>query len=149
MAPTSTFEYVSPEWLEAVESIIVDLLKGHDLDSLDYCICEDLTNPPAGRADTSTGTLSWFIRIRLGELHVGSGSVDDADIRITADYTTHHELSRRVWADDPEAIAAARRHRQIAAADGRLRIDGDPSAAPLLVRELVARLHDPVAAITT
>ncbi|MFJ9367461.1 hypothetical protein ACIRRA_23980 [Nocardia sp. NPDC101769] len=148
MAPTGRYEYVSPQWLDAVESIIADLLQDQDLGSLDYSICEDLTSPPPGRANTPAGTLSWFIHIHGNNLEVRGGSVEDADIRIVADYATHHELSRRVWAGDPEAIAAAQHHRQIATATGKLRIDGDLTAAPPAVLELVARLHDPVAAIT-
>ncbi|MEU6586209.1 hypothetical protein [Nocardia sp. NPDC046763] len=139
---------MSPEWLDAVKSIITDLLQGHDLGSLDYSICEDLTSPPPGRANTPAGTLSWFIRIRGNNLEVHDGSIDDADIRIVADYATHHELSRRVWAGNPEAIAAAQHQRQLATASGKLRIDGNLTAAPPAVLELVAQLHDPVAAIT-
>ncbi|WP_458691389.1 hypothetical protein [Nocardia tengchongensis] len=139
---------MSPEWLDAVKSIVAELLRDYDLDSLDYSICEDLTNPPSGRANTPAGTLSWFIHIRANNLEVRSGSIDDADIRIVADYATHHELSRRVWAGNPEAIATAQQQRQLATASGKLRIDGDLTAAPPAVLELVAQLHDPVAAIT-
>ncbi|MFJ9367824.1 hypothetical protein ACIRRA_25865 [Nocardia sp. NPDC101769] len=84
----------SPEWLDAVKSIITDLLQGHNLGSLDYSICEDLTSPPLGRANTPAGTLSWFIYIRGNNLEVHDGSIDDAEIRIVADYATHRELSR-------------------------------------------------------
>ncbi|MGW5107826.1 hypothetical protein [Nocardia sp. NPDC004123] len=148
MAPTRKFGYVSLEWLDAVAVIIADLLDGHDLDSLDFCICEDLTNPPPGRANTPAGTLSWFIRIRHNELEVGGGSVEYADIRIVADYVTHHELSRRAWAGNPEAIAASEHRRELATDSGKLRIEGDLTAAPSVVRQLVMQLHDPVAAIT-
>ncbi|MGW2661391.1 hypothetical protein ACWCW7_10545 [Nocardia tengchongensis] len=142
------YEYVSPEWLDAVKSIITDLLRDHDLGSLDYVICEDLTSPPPGRANTPAGTLSWSIHIRGNNLEVLGGSVDDANIRVVADYATHHELSRRVWAGNPEAIAASQYQRQLATASAKLRIDGDLTAAPPAVLELIAQLHDPVAVIT-
>ncbi|MVU80461.1 hypothetical protein GPX89_24830 [Nocardia sp. ET3-3] len=148
MTPARMYEYVSAEWIEAVGAIIGDLLRDVDLGSLDYCICEDLTNPPFGRANTPGGTLSWFIRISASKVEVRGGTLGDADIRIVADYATHHELSRRVWAGNPEVAAAARQHRQRATASGELRIDGDLTAAPPAVLELIAQLHDPVAAIT-
>ncbi|WP_433666865.1 hypothetical protein ACQP06_24910 [Nocardia sp. CA-136227] len=148
MASTDTYEYVSTEWLDAVQSIITDLLQGHDLSSLDYVICEDLTSPPVDRANTPAGTLSWFIHIHGNSLEARAGSVSNADIRVVADYATHHELSRRVWAGDPEAIAVSQHQRQIATASGKLRIEGDLRAAPPTVLELIAQLHDPVAAIT-
>ncbi|WP_433685005.1 hypothetical protein [Nocardia sp. CA-119907] len=148
MASISKFEYGSPEWLDAVASIIADLLQGHELDALDYCICEDLTNPPPGRANTPAGTLSWFIRIRDNKLEVSGGTVDEPAIRIVADYATHHDLSRRVWAGNPDAIAASQHRRHLATTSGKLRIEGDLPAAPLAIRELITQLHDPVAAIT-
>lgn len=148
VASTDMYEYVSTQWLDAVQLIITDLLRDHDLGSLDYVICEDLTNPPAGRANTPAGTLSWCIHIRGDSLEVRAGSVDDADIRVVADYVTHHELSRRVWAGNSEAIAASAHQRQLAITHGTLRLDGDLAAAPPIVLELIAQLHDPVAAIT-
>ncbi|MGW5225503.1 hypothetical protein [Nocardia niigatensis] len=148
MESIDVYEYVSPEWLDAVKLIVTDLLQDQDLGSLDYVICEDLASPPPGRANTPAGTLSWYLRIRGNNLEVHRGSVDDANIRVVADYATHHELSRRIWAGNPEAIAASQHQRQLATASGKLRIDGDLIAAPPVVLELIAQLHDPVAAIT-
>lgn len=141
------FEYVSPQWLEAVGAIIAELLP-EGVDVGDYCICEDLTNPPPGRADSAVGTLSWFVRFHDREIEVGAGSPDRADLRITADYAVHHDLSRRVWAGDPEAIATAQRRRESATAAGELRFEGDLSTAPAPILALVSALHDPVARIT-
>lgn len=149
MESIDTYEYVSPEWLDAVKLIVTNLLQDQDLRTLDYVICEDLTGPPPGRANTVAGTLSWYLHIRGNNIEVHAGPVDDAHIRIVADYATHHELSRRVWAGNPEAIAASQHQRQLATANGKLRIDGDLAAAPPVVLELIAQLHDPVAAITT
>ncbi|MQY31949.1 hypothetical protein [Nocardia aurantia] len=148
MAATSKLEYVSPEWLDAVASIVAGLLRGHDLDALDYCLCEDLTDPPPGRANTPAGTLSWFIRIRDNTFEVGGGTVDEPTVRIVADYATHHDLSRRIWAGNPDAIAAARHRRHLATTSGQLRVEGDLPAAPPTIRELITHLHDPVAEIT-
>ena len=69
-------------------------------------------------------------------------------MRVVADYDTHHDLSRRVWAGDPQAIATSRKLREEAAREGRLRIEGGLAQAPDVVRQLIAELHDPVAEIT-
>ncbi|MFE3029300.1 hypothetical protein, partial [Nocardia tengchongensis] len=63
MESTDVYEYVSPEWLDAVKSIVTDLLQDQELGSIDYVICEDLASPPPGRANTATGTLSWCLHI--------------------------------------------------------------------------------------
>jgi hypothetical protein len=69
-------------------------------------------------------------------------------VRVIADYDTHHDLSRRIWAGNPEATATSKRLREQAAKDGRLRIEGRLAQAPDVVRQLITDLHDPVAEIT-
>ncbi|RMI33439.1 hypothetical protein [Nocardia stercoris] len=147
MTSPGTFEYVGPQWLEAVAAIVADLL-GDDPGPLDYCVCEDLTSPPPGRANTPAGTLSWSIHFHTDGTVVGAGSPATADLRIVADYAVHHALSRQIWAGDPEIMAAAQQRRRSATAAGELRIEGDMSAAPDPIRRLIAQLHDPVAEIT-
>ncbi|GAB2564866.1 hypothetical protein [Nocardia heshunensis] len=148
MGAANKFEYGSRDWIEAVGVIIAGLIDGQDLEGVDYCICEDLTDPPVGRANTVGGTLSWFLRIRGEQLEVGGGSVEFADLRVIADYAVHHGLSRQIWNGDVDVIAAAARRREIATAKGELRIEGDLTAAPAVVGALVMRIHDPVAEIT-
>jgi hypothetical protein len=143
-----TFEFLSPKWLAAVQRIAERLLGKLDAAGVDFTVSEELTDPPAGRARTASGTLGWFLRIRGGVVQVGDHPLEDADVRVVADYDTHHDLSRRIWAGDPQAMAASRSLREEAAKEGRLRIEGDLAQAPHVVRQLVADLHDPVAEIT-
>lgn len=143
-----TFEFLGPEWLAAVQRIAEQLLAKLDAAGLDFTVSEELTDPPAGRARTATGTLGWFLRIRDGVVKVGDQPLEDADVRVVADYDTHHDLARRIWAGDAEALAASRRLREQAANEGRLRIEGGLALAPDVVHQLIADLHDPVAEIT-
>jgi hypothetical protein len=143
-----TFEFLSSEWLAAVQRIAERLLGQLDTTALDFTVSEELTDPPAGRARTAAGTLGWFLRIRDDAIEVGDQPLQDADVRVVADYNTHHDLSRRIWAGDAEAMATSRRLREQAAKDGRLRIEGGLAQAPTVVRRLIADLHDPVAMIT-
>src|SRR5262245_58760423 len=94
--PQETFECLSPEWLAAVQRIAERLLGKLDAAGLDFTVGEELTDPPAGRARTSAGTLGWFLRIRDGVLQVGDQPLATADVRVVADYDTHHDLSRRI-----------------------------------------------------
>jgi hypothetical protein len=146
--PQETFEFLSPEWLAAVQRIAERLLGKLDAAGVDFTVSEELTAPPAGRARTAAGTLGWFLRIRNGVVQVGDQPLEDADMRVVADYDTHHDLSRRVWAGDPEAMATSGRLREEATKEGRLRTEGGIAQAPDVVRQLVADLHDPVAEIT-
>lgn len=149
MTPSQeTFEFLGPEWLDAVQRIAERLLGKVDTAGLDFTVSEKLTDPPAGRARTAAGTLGWFLRIRDGIVQVGDQPLEDADVRVVADYDTHHDLSRRVWAGDAEAMAASGKIMEQAAKEGRLRIEGGLAQAPVAVRQFFADLHDPVAEIT-
>ena len=144
-----TYEFLSPEWLAAVQRIAQMLLGKLDAAALDFTVSEELTDAPAGRARTATGTLGWFLRIRDSVIQVSDQPLQDADVRVIADYDTHHDLSRRIWAGNPEAMATSKRLREQAAQDGRLRIEGRLAQAPDVVRQLITDLHDPVAELTT
>jgi hypothetical protein len=146
--PPGPFEYLSPEWIDAVRVLVERLAAGADLAGVDYTVSEELTDPPADLAGPITGTVGWYLRVRDGEIVIGDHPVDDADLRVIADYRTHRELSRRAWGGDSHAMAASRELRLKAEADGRLRTDGDLELAPVVLRDLVLRVHDRVAAIT-
>jgi len=142
------FLFLSPEWVTAVGAVVADLLAGADLTGIDFTISEEVTDPPSGRRPPADGPLGWHLRIRDGHLDVGDGPAADADFRMIADYRTHHELARRVWAGDDAAMAESRALREQAVAAGKLRTEGDFTRAPDIVRGLVMRLHDPVALLT-
>jgi hypothetical protein len=143
-----TYEFASTEWVSAVGAIIKQHLTGLDLSGIDFCVCEELTDPPPEYCRSQENSIGWFFRVRGGEVDVGDRPTADTDLRVVADYQTHHDLSRRVWGDDPNAIAAAQRARQAAVAKGKLRTEGSLAAAPAVIRDLIRGLHDPVAAIT-
>src|SRR4051812_34575013 len=114
-----TFEFLSPEWLATVQRIAQRLLGNIDVTGVDFTISEELIDPPAVRARGAAGTLGWFLRIRGGVVQVGDQLPDDADGGVVADYDPHHDLPRRIWAGDPEAVATSKRLREEATKDGR------------------------------
>jgi hypothetical protein len=141
-------EFLSPAWLDAVRALVEQFLADQDLAGMDFAISEELTDPPSDRTLTSAGTIGWYLSIRAGTIDVGDRPLDSADIRVVADYRTHHDLSCRTWAGSSEAMAISQALREQARADWRLQPEGDLSAAPQLIRDLVLALHDPIAAIT-
>jgi hypothetical protein len=72
----------------------------------------------------------------------------DSTLKVVADYQIHPSLTRRRWGGDPEAITEAQKTRQRAVTTGKLRMEGDLSAAPPAIEKLVHDLHGPTAALT-
>ncbi len=145
---TEKYEFLSSGWLAAVGRVVDRFVADHDVTGIDYAISEELTDPPMSRPLTPEGTVGWFIRVRNGMAEIGDRPLRDADLRVLADYATHHDLSVRIWAGDALAIETSRSLREQATADGRLHIEGDLSAVPPLIGELIQSLHDPVATFT-
>ena len=142
------FDYATTAWVAAVRDLATQLVVGKDLTGLSFTMCEELTDPPPDRPLTTSGTIGWWLGIRDGRVETGDQPLEKADIRVVADYATHHDLSRRIWAGNPDAIANSKALRERAVSEGKLRIDGNLSTAPPLILELVHELHDRVAAIT-
>ena|ERR1700733_13999259 len=145
---TESFAFLSPEWIDAVRGVVERLLADVPLAGVHFTICEEVTDPPPELIDGRAEPIGWYLRIRDGRIDVGSDPAADADFRLIADYETHHALARRIWDGDPEAIAQSRALRAEAAAAGLLRTEGDFSDSPDIVRDLIPRLHDPVARLT-
>lgn len=137
----------SPEWISAIRGLAETLFADAPLAGVDFTISEEVTDPPAELLQGRTEPIGWYLRIRDGRVAIGSEPAADADFRLIADYETLHVLARRIWADDPDGIAQARELAEASAA-GKLRTEGDFSLAPDVVRDLVPRLHDPMARLT-
>ena len=145
---SETFEFMSPSWVSEVRTIIENLLAGMDLTDVNFSISEEMTDPPQDRFGFPPQRVGWHMRLYEGIIDVGASPLDVADIRVVADYRTHHDLSRRVWAGDPVEMAISKSLREQAMLKGKLRTEGDLSAAPPLIRDLVLALHDRVANMT-
>jgi hypothetical protein len=138
-APLEKFDFASVAWVAAVRTCVEGLLSDQDLTGIDFTMSEEFTDPPYGRSLTSAGTLGWYLRIRDNAIDLGNHPLDEADVRVVADYRTPRDLSRRTWAGNSEAMATAKVLREQAVAEGRLRIAGDLSTAPRLIRDLGSR----------
>jgi hypothetical protein len=145
---TESFAFLSPEWIDAVRGVVETLLADVPLGGADFTISEEVTDPPAELIEGRAEPVGWFLRIRDGRIDIGSDPAANADFRLIADYETHHVLACRIWDGDPDAIARSRALRAEAVAAGQLRTEGDFSHAPDIVRDLIPRLHDPVARLT-
>lgn len=119
------YEFLSSEWLASVRRVVDEFLAEHDSAAVNHTISEELTDPPTGRPLPPEGTVGWFIRVRNGVAEIGGLPLRGADLRVVADYATHHDSSVRIWAGDPTAMAKSKEIRERAAVDGRLHTEGD------------------------
>ncbi|HEX2038181.1 MAG TPA: hypothetical protein VHF47_00450 [Acidimicrobiales bacterium] len=138
-------EFGSPAWVEAVRPVVERLLADHDLKGVEYAFCEEFTDPPDHLRRDGSSAIGWHFRITGGQVLVGDGPLDDADVRIVADYHTVLPLARVVLAEHDD-LEGFRRTVEEAAAAGKLRREGNASRVP---RFLVAvDFHDPIARLT-
>jgi hypothetical protein len=127
-------EFMSPSWVAMARREITGALARRDLDVEPFTLSEEFTDPPAhlrSRSDPGSGTIGFWIRVGRGQVDVGGEPAPDADLRIISDYGDAVELAR-----DPDAAAVDPAEAERRLADGRLRIEGDPSQAPPALLQL-------------
>lgn len=141
-------EFASADWVSAMRSIIEGKLgEGKvDLTGIAYSFCEEFTDPPEHLRVGGSKSIGWYFRIGDGRVEVGQGVLDDADVKIVADYATVLPLARTVFADDPQAAAQAAKLMEEAAASGKIRREGDATAAAAI--PALATIHDDIARLT-
>jgi len=125
------FEFMSPAWIAMAREQILRALDGKDLRTTGFTLCEEFTNPPEHLRLTGAQTVGFYVRLGDGQVEVGDRPVNDADCTIISDYADALAVAR-----DPEAAAADPAVIAERMAAGRLKIIGDPSAAPAVLTEL-------------
>jgi hypothetical protein len=118
-----------------------------DLSGISLSFNEVFTNAPVHLGPDGKGCVGWYLRITDGDIEVARGILEEVDVRITADYAWVLPLARTVFADDPDAAAAAQQSFAEAAASGRVSVEGDRQAGPSQAPWL-AGLHDALARMT-
>jgi hypothetical protein len=138
-------EFGSRGWFDALRKAIERLTReaGPEIDATRWAVCEVFVDVPAHLAQTPDGKAAWHCRIRGREIAFGLGEIDDADLKITADYATALPLSRTLLAD-PEAQARVNQTLMEAVMAGKMQILGNLDARPAVF----AGLHDEMVAVT-
>ena len=139
-------EFCSDDWVKATRDFVITAAQGADLSGIRVSFNEVFTKAPSHIGANDEGLVGWFIRVEDGVIEVGKGILDQADLRITADYNTVVPLARTVFEGDAGAAAAAQQTMAAAAADGRFHREGDESAMASLT--FLAGLHDALARMT-
>ena len=93
----------------------------------------------------ANGRVGWHFKVSDGRLTTGCGPLDEADMRIAAEYSLVQPLASIPY-DDTARAELARCSVREAARSGRFRLTG--SVAPSTRFSALAALHDRVAAIT-
>jgi hypothetical protein len=124
-------EFMSQAWIEMARQRIEEVLGGKDLTGVSYTLCEEFTNPPEHLRRAPAATIGFYVRVKDGRVEVGDHPIDDVDCKIISEYEDALSVAR-----DPEAPAADPKVITERLATGRLRLVGNPQAAPLLLREL-------------
>ena len=125
------FEFMSPTWIAMAREQILRALDGKDLRTIRFTLCEEFTNPPEHLRPSGAQTIGFYVRLGDGQVEVGDRPINDADCTIISDYDDALSVAR-----DPEAAAADPAVMAERMAVGRLKIIGDPSAAPAVLTEL-------------
>lgn len=128
---TTRFEFLSPEWIAMARDEITRALAGKHLRNVRFTLCEEFTDPPDHLRRAGTDRIGFCVRLSGGRVDVVEAPVDDADCTIVSGYADALSVARNpdAAAADPQAMA-----RRVA--EGRVRIVGDPSAAPPVLRDL-------------
>jgi len=125
------FKFMSPAWIAMAREQIFDALDGKDLGTVPFTLCEEFTDPPEHLRPPGARTIGFYVRLGEGHVEVGDRPIRDADCTIISDYADALSVAR-----DPDAAAADPAVMAERMAAGRLRIVGDPSAAPAVLTEL-------------
>lgn len=133
--------FMSPAWIAMAREAITGALADGDLDGISFTLCEEFTDPPAELRREGAATIGFFVRVADGRVEVGDRPIGDADVKVISSYEDALPIAR-----DPGAPAAERSAMEQRIAEGRLTIEGDPSAVPLPLAAL--DLHRLLAART-
>ena len=89
-------EFCSDDWVKATRDFVITAAQGADLGGIRVSFNEVFTKAPSHIGANDEGLVGWFIRVEDGVIEVGKGILDQADLRITADYNTVVPLARTV-----------------------------------------------------
>ncbi len=127
----SRHEFMSAEWIAMARRRIGEALAGIDLPGEEVAISEEFTKAPSHLRRSGAETIGFSIRMGAGHVEVIDTPDPGADCRIISEYADALAVAR-----DPDAAATDPVEAQRRIAEGRLRIEGDPSRIPPALQQL-------------
>ena len=137
------YEFSSAEWVAVARQHLQEASRDADLSGVSFTFNEVFTDAPAHLGTDAEGRIGWYVRVQDGGVEVERGILDDADIRIVADYQTVLPLARMVFAGNEALAAEAGRKVAEATAAGKMRREGDDQA--MAGHAWMGGLHDALA----
>ncbi len=137
------YEFGSAGWFDALRRAIERLARDAG-EEVRWSVCEVFVDVPAHLAQTPDRKAAWHCRTRGREVAFGLGEIDDADLKIFADYATALPLARTMLDAGPEIQAKVNETLAIAMTTGKMRILGSLDARP----PAFASLHDEMVRVT-
>jgi ectoine hydroxylase-related dioxygenase (phytanoyl-CoA dioxygenase family) len=134
-------EFLSDAWLEVATAYLRERVAAdRTLAGVHFALSEYVTHAPPALAD-DTGGVGWHFRIANGNVAVGSGALESADLAVEAPYQALLGYAQLVYSAGDDAVARGQRelvHRF--GADAVRVINRTPTPAP--VAALLNGLHD-------
>lgn len=125
--PTRKIELASPEWLEALRTMIHRYVQQAGPD-LQLSICEIFTGVPPHLDRDGSGVIAWHCLIENGRVEFARGPLEDADLKTVADYQYILPFARMKV--DPATRADYERGQAEGVRQGKLQRTGDISKVP-------------------
>ena len=125
MNDETRYEFSSAEWVAVARQHLQEAAQGVDLSGVSFTFNEVFTDAPAHLGTDDEGRIGWYVRVQDDRIEVERGILDEADLRIVADYQTVLPLARMVFAGNEALAAEAGRKVAAATAAGKMRWEGD------------------------
>ena len=134
---TDKVVFASPAWIERARLELESLAAEHGQPGERFSLCEVFTEAPAELA--ADGTIAWYFYIDGKNVRVGTGEVDDADVKAWVSYAKILPTARLIYT--PEYLAERANEPAGSQFD---KAEGDFSRTPAYITEL----HNRLAAVT-
>ena len=124
-------EFMSPAWIAMARDEISRALSGRLVSTQPFSLSEEFTHPPPHLRQDHAETIGFTIRVEKSSVEVSDRPTPNADCRIISRYDDALALGR-----NPDVAAADPAEAERRIAEGRLRIEGDPSRIPPALQQL-------------
>ncbi|MDA0790283.1 MAG: hypothetical protein O2780_12600 [Proteobacteria bacterium] len=137
------YEFCSSQWVDYARQYLKQASDGADLSGIEIVFNEVFTDAPDHLALDDKGRTGWYLRVANSEVEVDRGILDQADVRIIADYDTILPLARMVFAGNTKLAAEAQQAIAAATESGKMHREGD--ATKMAGLPWTGELHDALA----
>lgn len=132
------YEAASPEWIAAYRDFLTRELEGVSFEGVpDVTMSYEMTDPPAHLLRDGRKSVGWHIAIKDGEWKLGDHALEEADLRLVADYEVERAILKMTNAEHTEHVRNGERAKIVAA--GQYRVTGDPRRIPPVFERIAPR----------